>query len=172
MTVPISKLHRQSVELSNIYSSKSVDENNLPTVSRQLINTNQCVVASLSSIVSTLNSLSHNLSDNLQRLSNLLSINFDDEEAEADKPGAADVDAGNATSAGLEKVVVDASHVTRLEELQTEVGNLRHEIESLNEKLKKAEQVGQFFIGAKKVLIIFYTIDIVPQVFGAAVLKC
>ena len=69
-------------------------------------------------------------------------------------------------------MVVDASHVTRLEELQTEVGNLRHEIESLNEKLKKAEQVGQFFIGAKKVLIIFYTIDIVPQVFGAAVLKC
>jgi TolA-binding protein len=29
----------------------------------------------------------------------------------------------------------------RLEELQSEVGNLRHEIESLNEKLKKAEQV-------------------------------
>ena len=41
LTVTVSKLHRQSVELSNIYSSKAVDENNLPTVSRQLINTNQ-----------------------------------------------------------------------------------------------------------------------------------
>jgi hypothetical protein len=37
----VSKLHRQSIELSNVYSSKAVDENNLPTVSRQLVNTNQ-----------------------------------------------------------------------------------------------------------------------------------
>ncbi len=86
MTVTISKLHRQSVELSNIYSSKSVDENNLPTVSRQLINTNQCIVASLSNVVSTLNSLSHNLSDNLQRLANLVSVNFDDEAEVEEKP--------------------------------------------------------------------------------------
>ena len=138
ITVNVSKLHRQSVDLSNIYSSKAVDENNLPTVSRQLSNTNQCIVASLSNLVATLNSLSHNLSDNFQRLAGLVSASFDEEE---EKP-----DAGN--EEGLEKMVEspnvehnDLQFVVKLEEAKVEIGNLRHEIESLNEKLKQAEQV-------------------------------
>lgn len=135
MTVTISKLHRQSVELSNVYSSKAVDENSLPTVSRQLINTNQCIVASLSNVVTTLNTLSHNLSDNLQRLSNLVSINFDDEKSD-DVVNADDV-----KQTEVENVDVDSDFVSKVDELAAEIGNLRHEIESLNEKLKKAEQV-------------------------------
>ena len=135
MTVTISKLHRQSVELSNVYSSKAVDENSLPTVSRQLINTNQCIVASLSNVVTTLNTLSHNLSDNLQRLSNLVSINFDDEKSD-DVVNADDV-----KQTEVENVDVDSDFVSKVDELAAEIGNLRHEIESLNEKFKKAEQV-------------------------------
>ena len=135
MTVTISKLHRQSVELSNVYSSKAVDENSLPTVSRQLINTNQCIVASLSNVVTTLNTLSHNLSDNLHRLSHLVSINFDDEKSD-DVVNADDV-----KQTEVENVDVDSDFVSKVDELAAEIGNLRHEIESLNEKLKKAEQV-------------------------------
>ena len=141
LTVTVSKLHRQSIELSNIYSSKSVDENNLPTVSRQLINTNQCIVASLSNLVSTLNNLSHNLSDNLQRLANLVSTNFEEEE----KPDGfveQTLESSNVESPNVESVVESQLNV-KLDEAKIEVGNLRHEIESLNEKLKRAEQVSK-----------------------------
>jgi hypothetical protein len=109
----------------------------LPTVSRQLINTNQCIVASLSNLVSTLNTLSHNLSDNLQRLANLVSSNFEEEE----KPDGfvEPVKSSNIESPNVENI--DSQLVGKLDEAKIEVGNLRHEIESLNEKLKRAEQV-------------------------------
>lgn len=57
-----------------------MDENSLPTVNRQLISTNQCIVTSLSDLASALNNLSRNLSENLPRLNKLLSVKFEDEE--------------------------------------------------------------------------------------------
>ena len=100
----------------------------------------QCIVASLSNLVGTLNTLSHNLSDNLQRLTNLVSASFE-EEVEEEKPD------GLITTTSVESTespVVENSDlllVGKLEEARVEVGNLSHEVESLNEKLKKAEQV-------------------------------
>ena len=76
----VSKLHHNSVELFDVYSGKAVDENSLPTISRQLINTNQCIVTSLSDLASALNNISRNLSENLPRLNKLLSVKFEEDE--------------------------------------------------------------------------------------------
>jgi hypothetical protein len=99
----------------------------------------QCIVASLSNLVGTLNTLSHNLSDNLQRLTNLVSASFEDEEEKPD--GLITTTSAESTESTVDVEKSDTILVGKLEEARVEVGNLSHEVESLNEKLKKAEQV-------------------------------
>lgn len=135
IVLTVSKLHHQSAELARIYSAKALDENSLPTISRQLIGTNDCIIASLSNLSGALNNLSSKLSDNLLRMSNLVYTTFEEE-----KPD------GHVTeNDSAEKCVVDHSafeeiESQRISKLEESIGNLKHEIESLNEKLKKAEQ--------------------------------
>lgn len=93
----------------------------------------------MSNLVGTLNTLSHNLSDNLQRLTNLVSASFEEEEEEKPDGLMKTTSVESTESAVGEKS--DLILVAQLEEARVEVGNLSHEVESLNEKLKKAEQV-------------------------------
>ena len=56
--INFSQLYQNTSELSQIYGAKASAEEQLPTVTDQLKNTNMCIVAALGSLVGALNNLS------------------------------------------------------------------------------------------------------------------
>jgi len=138
ITVAISQLHQQAQEFYLVYKSKSEDENELPTVSGQLQNTNKCLVAALSTLVSSLNSLSLNLSDNLPRIGALITARYE-EPSVNDMPEQVPDEPGNDADREKEEDS-DSEKSSLVDGLKETVANLQQEIETLNERLKKAEQ--------------------------------
>lgn len=138
LTVAVSQLHQETTELYNIYSAKAVDENNLPTVTDQLKNTNQCIVASLSSIANGENSISRLLSDNMPRIITLIRVGshfqgLPDSSPEEEQPPPSDQlqDLPDSNTMGLTQ---------ELELIQGEKDTLLKTIEDLQQKVKKAEE--------------------------------
>lgn len=144
ITVAVSQLHQQAQEFYMTYKSKSDDENNLPTVSNQLQNTNKCIVAALATLVASLNNLSLNLSDNLPRIGALVTAKYEPSVEEPtttikDETAAAE-NINDVTGKDDDDVSCCGDDESAVEGLKETVANLQQEIESLNDRLKKAEQ--------------------------------
>lgn len=134
LTVNISQLDVAANELSKIYLSKATDEAKLPTVSDALRNTNQCIVAALASLTLCTSALSQTLSDNLPRIGLLITSKFQEDNDEKSN-------IKRETKTALTDANGQDEDPDRLNhDLEEQVGNLKHEVASLNERLKKAEQ--------------------------------
>ncbi|TRY62603.1 hypothetical protein TCAL_08211, partial [Tigriopus californicus] len=138
LTVAVSQIHQETTELYNIYSAKAVEENGLPTVTDQLKNTNQCIVASLSSIANGENAISRLLSDNMPRIITLIRVGLQfqshpEPSPEEESPPAAvePQDLPDSNASGLTQ---------ELELIQGENDILLKTIEDLQQKVKKAEE--------------------------------
>ena len=128
ITVALSQLHQQGQEFLIVYRTIAADEEELPTVPTQLKNTNQCIVAALSNLVSSLNALSRNLSDNLPRIGGLISAVYE--------PPAKEDDEDKEEMKSTTRSDVSAEE----DVLKETITNLQQEIGTLNDRLKKAEQ--------------------------------
>ncbi len=79
LSVCLSQLATQAGELHRTYANKASDEAALPTVTEQLKNTNQCIVAALASIEQGVGETSRLMATNLHRIELLIkSVGVDD----------------------------------------------------------------------------------------------
>ncbi len=128
LSVCLSQLAAQAAELARTYANKAADEGALPTVTEQLKNTNQCIVAALGTVQETLTNLSRLVTDNGVRISTLL------------KSGnSLPLSIGSENKGDWQKTddsgVADRAHVRR------EEGHENEEVEVLRERRKHLEEV-------------------------------
>ena len=137
VTVIVSQLYQELNEFASIYSAKALDENQLPTVTEHLKNTNQCLVSALSGMVSSVNSLSRQLSDSLPRIIILIKAGcFVPVEDTSVVPTGDDkkIDVLALSEDGATDMEM------KLEEAQERKNLLENHVTELNQKLQKLEQ--------------------------------
>jgi hypothetical protein len=134
-----SQLSRQVRQIANCYSEKAVDENHLPTVTEQLKATNQCIVAALASMLSSVDALERLLCDNRRRISMLIRVGKDAGLLVAPPPLVNDTAKDEVVANDKEDAAREAllEEVQRVKEEKMEISKV---IEELNEKTKKLEQ--------------------------------
>ncbi len=138
LSVAMSQLVQQASELQQAYESKANDENQLPTVTDQLRNTNRCIVSSLSSMSSAIQCVSRGMSDNMTRALTLVKVSADllSNVASAKPEGANDV----AVPEILEENGGSMAERALIEDLTEEKDNQARTIATLNDKIKNLEQ--------------------------------
>ena len=146
LTVSVSQLDQHSSELSQDFGEKARDEAMLPTVSNALKDTNSCIVSAFHSLTSTTTGLNHQLSDYLPRIGLLLTSDFENNLVV--KSESSDHNVGGEEKHLVRSASEDNSNTSESEEaaakvqfLEDSIGNLKHIVESVNLKLKQAEQM-------------------------------
>lgn len=135
INVVLQQLQKQANDLAKTYDEKAKDESNLPTVTDQLKNTNQCILASLISLNTSLGRLSRQVADALPRIVMLIAT-----PTQTLHPRKLDSEVVNAEATdGVTDEEVSALK-TELAEMQEQKEELGKEIKDLTDKIKKLEQ--------------------------------
>ena len=130
---------RRARQLSNCYSEKAVDENHLPTVTEQLRNTNQCIVAALSCVSSAVDTLDRLLCENRSRIATLAKVaragglRSDSPEDEGHSPTS--VTKGSAEAEAEKEMMAE-----ELQQAREDKAEIVKVLDELNDKVKKVEQ--------------------------------
>ena len=137
------ELKRYARQLSNSYSEKAIDENHLPTVTEQLRNTNQCIVAALAGVSSAVDALDRLLCENRSRITTLMRVARaggigSDSPAVQQSPTSSDpkMSAEAEAEPDSEKEMM----VEELQQAREEKAEIVKVLDELNDKVKKVEQ--------------------------------
>ena len=137
------ELKRHARQLANCYSEKAIDENHLPTVTEQLRNTNQCIVAALTCVSSAVDGLDRLLCENRSRITTLVKVaraggirsNSPPEEQHSSTSDHK-MSAETENEPDSEKEMM----VEELQQAREEKAEIVKVLDELNEKVKKGEQ--------------------------------
>ena len=130
---------RRARQLSNCYSEKAVDENHLPTVTEQLRNTNQCIVAALSCVSSAVDALDRLLCENRSRIATLAKVaragGFRSDSPEDEEQSPTSVTKGSAEAEAEKEMMAE-----ELQQAREDKAEIVKVLDELNDKVKKVEQ--------------------------------
>lgn len=138
------ELKRHARQLSNCYSEKALDENHLPTVTEQLRNTNQCIVAALTCVSSAVDALDRLLCENGSRITTLVKVaraggicsNSPEEQQRSPTSDPKNLSAEAEPEPDSEKEMM----VEELQQAKEEKAEIVKVLDELNDKVKKVEQ--------------------------------
>ncbi len=139
LSVCLSQLSAQAGELARTYANKAADESALPTVTERLRDTNQCIVAALTSVNQAVADLSRLLADNLGRVSVLLQSGegfHTSVDSDGNEQGSGEVidTTRDGTTNGEERTNEE------LDNLREKKEHLEEVVASMSEKVKELEQ--------------------------------
>ena len=134
------ELKRHARQMSNCYSEKAIDENHLPTVTEQLRNTNQCIVAALSCVSSGVDALDRLLCENRSRITTLVKVaragGIRSDSPEEQRSSTPDHNMSAEAEADSEKEMM----AEELQQAREEKAEIVKVLDELNDKVKKVEQ--------------------------------
>jgi len=136
--VIVGQLDQSSEELCSLFITKANDESKLPTVGEALKNTNSCLESALSSLCQCSSALRRQIYNNLPKIGLLLTSELKENEENILEPST-EQDNDECKESNEIQEIMHESPIPDTDQ-QDMMNNLKVNLDSMNEKLKKSEQ--------------------------------